>query len=121
MLCPLRSAPGLSGMMDTSLRAMGGTSSQGPLVTSLHFLYSGERTQPGDPKVTARLQGPSPWSQEEESSQPQGGWKEGPRGGLLPTPTSPHPHPQPGGVLCPAYRWSVPVTFLLFVHENKLF
>lgn len=38
MLCPLSLAPGLSGMMDTSLRAMGGTSSHGPLVTSLHFL-----------------------------------------------------------------------------------
>lgn len=47
MLCPLLSAPGLSGMMDTSPRAIGATSSQGPLVTSLHFLHSGREQNPG--------------------------------------------------------------------------
>lgn len=39
---PLPWAPRLSGMMDTSLRATEVTSSQGPLVTSLHFLSSRE-------------------------------------------------------------------------------
>lgn len=42
-LCPFPLAPGLSGMMDTSPRAMGATSSQGPLVTSLHFLNGGKK------------------------------------------------------------------------------
>lgn len=37
-LYPFLSASALSGMMDTSLRVMGATSSHGPLVTSLHFL-----------------------------------------------------------------------------------
>lgn len=41
ILCPLPLASALSGMMDTSLRAMGATSSHGPLVTSLHFLFGG--------------------------------------------------------------------------------
>lgn len=44
MLWPRPLTPGLSGMTDTSLRAMGATSSQGPLVTSLHFLYGGKST-----------------------------------------------------------------------------
>lgn len=38
ILCPFPPASALSGMMDTSLRVMGATSSHGPLVTSLHFL-----------------------------------------------------------------------------------
>lgn len=46
---PLPWAPGLSGMMDTSPRAMGATSSQGPLVTSLHFLCGRKRAKPRAP------------------------------------------------------------------------
>lgn len=47
ILCPFPPASALSGMMDTSLRVMGATSSHGPLVTSLHFLCreTGARVQ----------------------------------------------------------------------------
>ena len=59
MFNPLPWAPGLSGMMDTSLRATEVTSSQGPLVTSLHFLSGRESKAPvtlvvvGAPKPAA--------------------------------------------------------------------
>lgn len=65
MFGPLPWALGLSGMMDTSLRATEVTSSQGPLVTSLHFL-SGRQNKalvtlvvlgaPGPPALDRREQ-----------------------------------------------------------------
>lgn len=49
ILGPLASVPRLSGMMDTSPRAIGATSSQGPLVISLHFLRGGREHHPVTP------------------------------------------------------------------------
>lgn len=54
-LCPLLSACALSGMMDTSLRVMGATSSHGPLVTSLHFLCRETGAWVQGPGVTGSL------------------------------------------------------------------
>ena len=53
--CSLPSASALSGMMDTSLRVMGATSSHGPLVTSLHFLCREIGVWVGGPGVTGNL------------------------------------------------------------------
>jgi hypothetical protein len=126
MLCPHSSVSGLSGMMDTSPRAMGATSSQGPLVTSLHFLCR-KRTEAKGASMTARVrachhsQPPGAGSKRGKPARARGGGWGGlggqcTQGAGARGPLCPHPSPIPADL--PPLRCCQ--GHFLFVLENKL-